>query len=221
MIMPYDADYQETKLILLAKASMKSEFRPLADWVDETFGVKTINIVYDTIDNGNRPRLELCFEFEREKNYFLNKDSFGLAGDKQQAIALYFKQTLEEQGIADQYPTENIWIIYGGFEPIARTEANQNIPQEKIDELKRELDNKDLWEISRAFSGVTFFLYTDEQVKQYESSTIKELWANKYFDLLEPYNQFSYFKRGAFTIYLDSKENFDTNYASNWYYYYK
>ena len=73
MITPYDPDYQETKLILLGEAFMKEEFRPLADWVDQTFGVKTINIVYDTIDNGNRPRLELCFEFEKRKIIFTTK----------------------------------------------------------------------------------------------------------------------------------------------------
>ncbi len=58
MIMPYDADYLETKQIMLGEAVMKKEFLPLAEWVDETFGVKTINIVYDTIEEGKRPRLE-------------------------------------------------------------------------------------------------------------------------------------------------------------------
>ncbi|MDB5271897.1 MAG: hypothetical protein JWO58_264 [Chitinophagaceae bacterium] len=221
MITPHDSDYQETKFIMLGEATMKSEFKPLADWVDQTFGVKTINIVYDAIDKDKRPRLELCFEFEKEKKYFLNDKHFGFEASKQKAIGLYFKHTLEQQGITNQYPTENIWVIYGGFEPIARTEANQNIPQQHIDELKKQLENKDLWEISRAFSGATFFLYTDEQVMQYDNSEIKKIWADQYFDVLKPYDEFDYFKRESFAIYLDSKENFDKNYDSNWYYYYK
>jgi hypothetical protein len=221
MITPNDPDYQETKRIMLGKTSMKGEFKPLADWVDQTFGVKTINILYDTIDKGNRPRLELCFEFEREQKNFLNNKGFGFEESKQKAIGLYFKHTLEQQGITNQYPTENIWVIYAAFEPIARIETNQNISEQDIDDLKKQLDNKDLWEISRAFSGATFFLYTDEQVKQYDNSEIKKLWADRYFDVLKPYDEFDYFKREAFTIYLDSKENFDTNYSSNWYYYYK
>jgi hypothetical protein len=221
MITYYDSDYQETKQIMLGEASMKKEFRPLADWVDQTFGVQTINIVYDKIDNRTRPRLELCFEFEREKTFFYTQDSFGFAADKQQAIALQFKETIEQQGLTDRYPSENIWIIYGGFEPIARDEANSSIPEQEVNNLKEKLNNQDLWLISRAFSGATFFLYTDEQVKQYENSGIKRQWADQYFDILEPYNQFGYFKRETFTICLDSKENFDKNYASNWYYYYK
>lgn len=221
MITPYDPDYQETKLIMLGQASMKEEFKPLGDWVDQTFGLKTINIVYDTIDNGKRPRLELCFEFEREKNFFLNDKQFGFESGKQQAIALQFKQIIEEQGLTNLYPSENIWVIYGGFEPIARTEANESIPSDYIHQLKKELDNPELWEISKLFSAVTFFLYTDEQLKQYANSESKKIWTDKYFEILKPYDQFGYFKREEFQIYLDSKENFDTNYASNWYYYYK
>ena len=221
MIMYYDPDYQETKRIMLGEESMKAAFRPLADWVDETFGVKTINIVYDTIDEGTRPRLELCFEFEKEKNGFLDREYLNYDGLKQKDIALKFAQTMEAQGLQDQYPSDNVWIIYGGFEPIARDEANSIIPQEGIDALKEKLQCKDLWTISRMFSGVTFFLYTDTQVKEYQSSHLRKQWADQYFDLLAPYNQFGYFKRETFDIRLDSKENFDNNYASNWYYYYK
>ncbi|MDF2454758.1 MAG: hypothetical protein K0R51_751 [Cytophagaceae bacterium] len=222
MILPYDNDYQETKQILLGLSEMKPEFRPLADWVDETFGVKTINIVYDTIEEGTRPRLELCFEFEEERNPFYGDEWKNFDGGKQKAIASKFKDTLEDQGLYGQpYRTENIWIIYGAFEPIARIEANQAVRQEELDDLQLRLNNKDLWLIRTAFSGVTFFLHTDKQVKHYEKSPLKKEWADRYFDLLEPYNEFAYFKRETFDIYLDSKENFDKNYAGNWFYYYQ
>lgn len=112
-------------------------------------------------------------------------------------------------------------MYYSAFEPIAKTEANERIPQDKVMQLKSELNCKNLWEISRCFSGTTFFVYTDEQVKHYEISKTRKIWAEKYFDLLEPFNEFSYFKRDTFNIDLDSKENFDKNYESNWYYYYK
>src|SRR5690349_13460073 len=99
MIMPSDKDYRETKQIMLGKATMKSEFRQLADWIDKTYGVKTINIVYDTIDNGKRPRLEICFEFEKERTKFLDQNNMNFDEKKQKAIALEFRKTLEEQGL--------------------------------------------------------------------------------------------------------------------------
>lgn len=234
--MPSDKEYKATKQIMHGKTAMNPDFRKLADFIDQTFAVKTINIIYDTIDKEKRPRLNICFEFEREKQRFNESNGdFNFDSKKQKTIADKFKQTLKEQKIVkrqglfnfftksqtEKYKTDNLWVYYSAFEPIARIEANESVPKNKVIQLKKELDNNDLWEISKAFSGTTFFLYTDEQVKHYENSETRKVWADKYFDILEPYNEFGYFKRDKFNVYLDSKENFDNNYESNWYYYYK
>ena len=73
----------------------------------------------------------------------------------------------------------------------------------------------------RFSSRATFFLHTDELLKLYENSSIKKEWADKYFEVLNVYNEFGYFKRDTFEIFLDSKENFDKNYEGRWFYYYK
>ncbi len=236
MIMPSDREYKATKQIMLRKAIMNPDFVELANFIDQTFEVKTINILYDTIDKEKRPRLNICFEFEHEKQSFnKNNGNFNFDSKKQKTIADKFRQTLIEQKIVkrkgffdffmkpknEKYKTKNVWVYYSAFEPIARIEANENVPQDKVVQLKDELNNKDLWEISSCFSSITFFLYTEQQVKEYENNHTQKLWADRYFDLLEPYNEFGYFKRDKFNVYLDSKENFDTNYGSNWYYYYK
>lgn len=233
MITPSDKEYKSTKQILLGNATMNPDFRPLAGFIDKEFGVRPINIVYDTMDQSKRPRLGIYFKFAREMKSFYEDSGFNFDTRKQELIAEAFGQCVGEQGLRKRrslfglftstsaYHTDNTWVYYSAFEPIARTEANESIPQRKIRQLKKELACTDLWKISNAFSGVTFFLYTDEQVRQYELSDTRKLWADKYFDLLEPYNEFGYFKREHFNIYLDSKENFDNNYESNWYYYYK
>ncbi|MDR2929130.1 MAG: hypothetical protein LBV41_13170, partial [Cytophagaceae bacterium] len=59
------------------------------------------------------------------------------------------------------------------------------------------------------------------QLKFYEKSPLKKEWADKYREILRQHDEFGYYKRGRFNIYLDSKENFDKNYNSNWWYYYK
>ena len=236
MISPSDKEYKQTKKIMLGMETLNPDFRPLADFIDKTFSVRTINIVYDTIDKGSRPRIGIYFEYSYEKRSF-NEDNghVNFDGKKQKLIADKFKQTIIDQGLIkkkglfdflrksekSKYQTDNIWVYYSAFEQIAKDEANKRIPQDMIMQLKTELNCKDLWEISRCFSGTTFFLYTDEQVKQYENSESRNIWANKYFDLLEPYNEFGYFERDKFNVNLDSKENFDNNYESNWYYYYK
>ena len=215
MIRPSDKSYQDTKKIMLGKEEMNPDFKPLADFIDHKFNVKVINIIYDTIESGH-PRLEICFEFEHESDSFnINRKRYTAFDEKkQQMIAEKFVQLTDNK----KYNTKDILIIYSAFQPVAMIEAAEKISLEKF---QKQLDNRDIWTISRLFMGVTIFLYTDEQLKYYESSPIKKEWADRYFDLLKTHDRFGYFHREKFDIYLDSKENFDNNYNSNWMYYYK
>jgi hypothetical protein len=235
MITPWDKEYKLTKRIMLGKETMNPDFRTLADFIDRTFNVKTINIVTDTIDNEKTQRIGIYFEHSLEEESFHENDGYGnFDSNKQKIIADKFKQTIIEKGLIKRdglfnfwtkngkvkYNSDSIRVYYSAFEPIAKDEANYSIPQDNVLQLKAELNCKDLWEISRYLARTTFFLFTDEQVKQYENSETQKIWADKYFDLLEPYNEFGYFKRETFKILLDSKENFDNNFESNRYYYY-
>ena len=227
--MPSDKEYKTTKQIMLGQKTINPDFKELADWIDRTYDVRTINIIYDTFISARRKqsRLQICFEFERETLKFRDDTRINFDTDKQTAIATKFKEILRmKNGLtgfirSSRYVTDNILIVFSAFQPVARIEANEKIPQEKVKELQKELDNPDLWLISKAFGGVTFFLYLDDQVRKYEGSKTKKHWTDKYFDLLERYDEFKYFNRKDFSINLDSKENFDKNYESNWYYYYK
>ncbi len=235
MIVPWDKEYKETKLIKQGKLTMKSEFKPLAEWIDKTYGVKTINIVYYTIDNGQRPALNICLEFETEKTKFHDKTNFNFDIRKTRAIGKQFKTTLQKQGLSkkkglfdfsykdndSKYLTNDIWVIFSAFEPVAKAEANQSVPQETVQELKRLIDNKDIWDISNNSARTTFFLYTEQQVEKYNNNGVKDEWSEKYFNVLTHYDEFGYFKKGLYSIDLDSKENFDKNYQSNWFYYYR
>lgn len=220
MITSSDKEYIETKRILLGEDRMKQEFVPLAAWIDETYAVKTINIIYDTFYE-DKPRLQICFEFEKEKREFLTKDISNFNKNRQEAIAGKFKEIIDIQGLQKEYQTENIFVIYGAFEPIAKDEAGTKIPQKLIEEFIKSFDNEDIWTISLFFSTPTFFMFTDAKVKEYDKPEIKKVWADRFYDLIKPFDEFGYFRREDIRVYLDSKENFDKNYAGNWYYYYK
>lgn len=236
MIMPSDIEYKETKQIMLGKSFMNPEFDELAKFIDVTFGVKTINIIYDTIGKEKRPRLNICFETTKEAQSFnINSGHINYDKIKQNLISKKFREILlSENAIKkkesfnffrnskkEKYNTENVWVCYSAFEPVARIECNEKITQENITKLKNEINNKDIWEISRAFASITFFMYREEQVKYYENSDQRKIWTDKYFELLKQHDEFDYFKRDKLNIFLDSKENFDKNYQSNWFYYYK
>lgn len=232
MVMPSDKEYQQTKRILQGKGNMNPDFKELADWIGETYNVRPINLIHDFIDHNKNPRLHVIFELESEQRKFMGNSNFGFDEQKQSEIGSKFREliTLEPKkksfGIFGKrttykYDSEKLWVVFSSFEPIAKIEVTERIPSKKIKSFKAELQNSEIWEIQPAFGGVTFFVYTDEQLKKYESSTQKQLWTTKYLELIAEYDDYGYFKSNNFTVYLDSKENFDTNYESNWFYYYK
>jgi hypothetical protein len=235
MILPSDKEYTQTKRIILGTERMRPEFVPLAKWIDKTFDVRTINIVYDTLDN-KTPRIQICFEYEKEKNKFLTHDISYFDKSKQKVIGQKFSEIIKHQGLSKNnssisnifglnkngiYLTDNVFVIYGAFEPVAKLEATYKITQKQTEEFIKSFNNKDIWTISIGFTIPTFFVFTDEKVKEYEKREIKSAWADKYYDFVKPFDEFNYFKRTDIQVYIDSKENFDKNYESNWYYYYK
>ena len=120
-----------------------------------------------------------------------------------------------------RFNVEKLLVIFVAFEPVSRIEANESVTKEQIHRLKAKLANKDLWEISRCFDSVTFFFYTVAQAKQYEAAGLRHLYAEEYSRLVSAYDEFGYLQKRGVSVFFDSKENFDTNYQSNWYYYYK
>ncbi len=234
MMMPDDKVYQETKEIKLGMSEIKLEFRPLADWIDKTFNVKTLNIFYDLIEEDDTPRLEICFENQWEVDKFRDADGCNYDSVKQEAILKKFKETLKDQKIISdsgffsflrkkvypKYRLDNLLVVYAEFKSIAKSEVISSIPREQVEFLKADLSNPDIWAIESSFERTTLFLFTDEQVKKYKNSKDHKTWNERYFELIIKQDQFGYFIRDSFSIALDSKENFDKNYSSNWYHYY-
>lgn len=235
MILPSDKAYTKTKRILHGTEKMKPEFVPLAEWIDNTYDVRTINIVYDTLGD-KAPRIEICFEFEKEMQKFITSDASYYDKAKQKAIGQKFREIIKQQGLSEApntffkifsskndgiYLTDNVFVIYGAFEPVAKLEATYKIKKEQMEEFIRSFNNKDIWTVSIGFIMPTFFMFTDEKVKEYDNSEIKKVWADRYFDFVKIFDEFNYFKRDDIRVLIDSKENFDNNYKSNWFYYYK
>ena len=232
MITSKDSDYIKTKLIKQGKAILNYPLKDLAEWISKEYCVNVINIHYDYIQN-NRPRLGIIFEFSTDERKFYDSD-YNYDHNKQKAIAEKFSELVSlkdkesqhlfkffKKEVSSKYNAKNVFIAFSAFEPIAKEEANSRIPEEKIQELKNKLNNKDLWEIARFFSSTTFFFYTDEQVKEYSNKESMKIFEEAYYNLIKPYDEFNYIEKDSFRLNIDSKENFDNNFSSNWYYYYK
>ncbi|WP_324023660.1 hypothetical protein QSV08_12450 [Maribacter sp. BPC-D8] len=231
--MPSDKDYKSAKKIKQGISKINKEFESLAEWIDQKYEVKTLNIFFDYIHNNKaHPRLQICLEHARDKGKFMDNRTYNFDKAKQKEIANKFEEftTIDKNKSKPSFlktlfglkrKTDNLYVYFTEFESIAKMEANLSIPDKEIKKLKDALNNDELWEIAKRFSGVTYFFYTDEQLKNIEYSKTHKKWSEQYFELLQNYDEFGYFKKDYFNVHLDSKENFDNNYESNWYYYYK
>ena len=79
--------------------------------------------------------------------------------------------------------------------------------------------NSDLWKIRRYFGSVTFFFFTDSQVKESKARGLFPVYKKEYLKLVKVHDEFGYLNKGCIYVGFDSKENFDTNYRGNWFYY--
>lgn len=232
MVSPASIEYELTKLIKKREAEMDKELKPLANWIDKKYNANTMNIIYDTIDNNTRPRLNIIFEKLAEAEKF--KTKFGFDEIKQQEIASQFRQTLIFQGLAikkrfwnffsseesAQYKTENTLVIFSAIEPIAKIEAFWKITKEEFQIFKSQLNQEHLWEIHPGtYDKPTFFFYTEKQANQYANNEMKSILSEKYFELVKRYDDFDYFILEEFSIVIDSKENLDQNYDGDWFNY--
>jgi hypothetical protein len=139
---------------------------------------------------------------------------------KQHDIASRFIQIVDRDD-SRQYDRDGLFVVFSAFAPIARQDADGRISKDQVDALKRRIANPDLWEISRYFGYVTFMFYTDAQAKEYAEKGKQSEYSRMYFEILKPYDEFDYLSQNQFAVAFDSKQNFDDNYQSNWYYYYK
>lgn len=219
MIVPTDKDYISTKLILKNEQEMSSVFQKLKNWITEEFNQQVVNLYYDTIDNGNRPRLNVIFENYESVNTI--RDRIGnYAKEKQQKIKLKFEEILLREPNAE-YKTENLLVIFSAFNPIARAEANGKVTDSFLNSLKAKYQELKIWEINKFGGATTIFFYTEKEVEEKSQSVQIKVLREEYLQELKKYDEFNVIDPEKFNLSFDSKENFDKNYESNWYYYYK
>jgi hypothetical protein len=228
-----DKVYKLTKKIREGKSQIAPNLKPLANWINATYNVNVLNVVVDKIQNSNRPRIQVIVEFANDLSKFTGEGMYGYSDKARNEIIEKYKSL--DKGIkpsswknisnffriSKSTINNDIWVIFFDFQTVAKQEIGENITNAEIKNLKTKISDNNLWEISKDFTIPTFFLYTDEQVKEYEKNGKQKTWSKMYYPLMQQHDKFGYIKEEYFNIYLDSKQNFDENYESNWYYYYK
>ena len=236
MITSSDIEYQNAKLIKKGIEKIDPDFKKLAEWISNKYGVTVINICHGLMTNQNRIRVAIAVEFRDEylkfkednkrcSNY--NEKIQSEIAEKYIELSAKILKLESENKILGLYNRKrkvnpkDIFVSTSAFEPIAREEANTKIPESRISNLISSFGLPEIWTISRCFDSTTLFVFNKEQKSYLEDSNKLKKIEDEYFNLLKEYDEFDYLKRKQFKIQLDTKQNFDENYESNWYYYYK
>lgn len=218
MVSSGDKEYIESKAIKRGLKKLESPFSDLANWIEINFGVKPLNIVYDILEHNKQPRLQVIFERYKDNISFKADNDLFPNADRQAIIQNAFKDFIQNY---PKFTSDNLYVIFNSFEPIAKEEANGKIDNQKLENLKGDLKGYPIWEIRRNFSTGIFFFYTAEQLSKYDNDDTKSRFKNEYLKIIKECDEFGYIDNLTFSIKLDSKENFDKNYQSNWFYYHK
>jgi hypothetical protein len=216
MISPSDIEYELTKKIKNGTLHLVHPFDLLADWILDNYGVRPINIIHDLLPHDKRPRLQVIFDSWSDSVLFAGKNGLFPDKSKSSRIITRFKKIVAD---LPDYVTEDIFVVYSSFEKVAKEEIYLKVPKSRIESLKACLD-LEIWEIYKDFYSVVIFFYTNNQLDRYSKDAITKSKINGlFFDLFKEYDEFNYLDKKDFEIQLDSKENFDKIYQSNWFYY--
>jgi hypothetical protein len=124
-------------------------------------------------------------------------------------------------GLTPAVPDEaRLFASFEDFERLALEKAHGSIHGRRLRVFEQQLGLGDVfWCTASGAEPPVVFVYTDDQAAAVRASGIQRSWAELWYAMVKPYDEFGYISREDVEIVVDSKQNFDENYESNWRYY--
>jgi hypothetical protein len=238
--------FSTDKLYKLAKEALRGKkqevvYVKLIDWAKKEFDLNVIYIDLKIEKKDNKPRLHLILENQKDYNKILINTGYN--PKIQNKISEKFEELLKiehqkvenktEESIVEKLLLkiglksnlrqnfENIWVCYSVFLTVYATEISTEFTKEKIDELLKKYKKNNVWEIHMSSFYITIFLEKENQIEESRQNPLFKKLKEEYFEIVKEKDEFGLFKKEIINLTFDSKENFDKNYDSSWFYYYK
>lgn len=235
-ILSTDPDYLIAKRIKQGASRLDPTYGTFVERFRARYGISPLTI---SLDSGDRPRKEgatprLAVVLERTAEYrTFHASPFGFDKTKQKEIARLLTETVTSRTLNAKFAlprrvraaaiaADEIFVCFEDFERVAKWEAHDLASPSELDTFSAGLGIADqFWCLQRFAGPPIVFVHTDQQAEQLRASALPARWADTYFEIAKRHDEFGYLERAEITIQVDSKENFDTNYSSSWYYYFK
>jgi hypothetical protein len=230
-ITPRDADYLRAKRIKQGLSHTKPVYDTFIERFRLEYGVKPLAVFADAIarrrGQPKTPRLSVVLERTDERRRFLTAPYLA-DKRKQKAVARLLTDSLQNRDLQAIFglpgvSADDIYVYFADFEDVAKQEVHDlATASAELDMFVASLGIGDQFWCTQRLSGPPIvFVRTDEQATAIKASDRPVTWADTYFEIAKHHDEFGYLTRAEIAILVDSKENFDNNYSSNWFYYFK
>lgn len=236
-VQPGDPDYRRARRIKQGRSRLDPVYDAFAERFRERYGISPLALMLDAPDRprgqGKTPRLAVVLERTSQYRPFLRSPFGGFDKEKQKAVAVLFTQSLPGADLRAMFGlppgprhgevrADEIFVCFDDFERVAKWEAHDLAATAGLEDFIASLGIADqYWCIQRFAGPPIVFVRTDEQAGALKASALPAKWADTYFEIAKRHDEFGYLSRAENAIQVDSKENFETNYSGNWYYYFK
>jgi hypothetical protein len=225
-ILPSDPGYLRAKQAKQGLRRLPAPFDNLASQIEQRYDIRPLWLELDELTNPPR-RQRLSVVLERTAQYGKFSRNWNFDRDKQRAIAKMFNAVTTPgpwstllRGTSKS--VSDLFVCFDDFERAAKREAHDSFTPDELVRFETGLGLGDVFWTTSRFSGPpVVFVYTEDQAEELRFSDAQERWADLYFQLVKPHDEFDYLQRDEIKILVDSKAHFDRDYSSNWYYYLK
>ncbi len=205
----------------LGATSLSQTREQLRISIGEQYSISVRHIVYDQIGIGphpGRPRLNIIVDTAADYGV-VHKDQFTPKRNVQDTIRRCFEKVVRENS-AD-YDTENVHVVFDDFSAEAMGHAARQFRDSHSDDVVRQFRDAYVWTITGMDMHSIVFYLRDSDISTNDKNGSSRAIIKQCFDLIQAYDEFGYFMLSTFPITFDSKQRFDREYNSSWFYYFR
>ena len=212
------------------EAALPQRWAPFVAAFRRRFGIGPMWVELDEVStSGRRSRLTVVLERTAEDAEFSPR-AFTPNRSAERSVRRLLQRTYPSlrrsggltgvlSGPVDFY---SLFVVFADFERLAIEQAHTAVTPREVKGLEERLNLGDrFWCTSRFWGPPVVFVFTESEAAHLRDSGETVRFADLWYAAAKGHDEFGYLSRDAVSVRVDSKENFDLNYASNWYYYFK
>lgn len=230
---PSDPASRKSRLAKQGQLVIDPAFETFVERFTAAFGFAPLWIEADTFKTptGARARLDLCCEFSDQTRRIFGLWAPNWTRQQRQAAKIATEtisaaswQLLFGQDKPTDFadPSKAVWVVSSSFEEVALSEVHDAVSAPRTREFEEGLGlGTAFWCTNRLWGAPVVFVHTEAEAVELRHSGVLREWAKSYFEIAKKHDEFGYLRVEGIDIRVDSKENFDRKYESNWFYYWR